>query len=123
MPRIASSAGCPAGASATGATSAAAHSPLRTRSNSDVQNASGVWRLTGPVTGVDTTTYSAAAPAQHAAHESATARHSAATGRRSSSRAHTVSTASAIPIANHAKNRGGHSPIRGCVPWTNIAAV
>ncbi len=77
----------------------------------------------GPVAGVEAMTYSIAAAVQQAIHESATARQSAATGRRSSSRAHTVTTASAIPIANHAKYRGSHSPICECVPDWNTTAV
>ncbi|GAA1779248.1 hypothetical protein GCM10009735_06910 [Actinomadura chokoriensis] len=85
-----------------------------------VQNMSGVWRLSGPAAGVAATTYSIAAAAQHAAHESDTARHSAATGRRSSSRAHTVTTASAIPIANQTKYRGSHRPICVCRSGTNM---
>src|SRR5690606_25513360 len=82
----------------------------------------GTCRVTGPVAGVAATTYSIAAAIQHAAQESETARHAHATGRRSSSRAHTVTTASAIPIANQTKNRGSHRPISGWRPWTNMAA-
>lgn len=122
MPRTAPSAGCPDGAIATGATSATAQSPLRTRSSTDVQNTSRASH-SGPVTGVAAITKSSAAAVQHAAHESATARHSSATGRRSSSRAHTVTTASAMPSANQTKKRGGHRPSRALWPGQNIAAV
>ncbi|GAA0573071.1 hypothetical protein GCM10009546_39720 [Actinomadura livida] len=89
----------------------------------DVQNPFGISRVRGPVAGVAATTYSIAAATQHAAHESDTARHTTATGRRSSSRAQTVTTASAIPIANQTKNLGSHRPSSGFRSGKNIRAV
>ncbi|GLZ10241.1 hypothetical protein Acsp04_04760 [Actinomadura sp. NBRC 104425] len=123
MPSAAPIAACPGGASATGATNATAHSPFSTRSNSEVHSASGVTRSSGPVTGVAAITYSRAAPSQHAPHASATVRHTCATGRRVSVRAHTVTTARAMPIANQMKNRGTHRPSSGRGCGTNIATV
>ncbi|GGV09220.1 hypothetical protein GCM10010182_30870 [Actinomadura cremea] len=111
MPSAAPIAACSGGASATGAANARAHAPNSTRCRTDVHGPPGSDRPSGPDAGVAATTNSIAAPTQHAAHESATALHSAATGRRSSSRAHTVTTARAMPIANQAKYRGGHTPI------------
>ena len=75
LPSTASITGCPAGANAIGATSATATSPNTTRCRTDVHSASGVCRVYGPVAGVAATTYSIAAAAQQAPHESATARH------------------------------------------------
>lgn len=120
MPSTPSITGCPAGANAIGATSATATSPNTTRCRTDVHSASGVCRVYGPVAGVAATTYSIAAAAQQAPHESATARHIAATGRRWSRRAHTVTTAIAMPIANHTKKCGSHRPICVCRSGTNM---
>ncbi|OLT10328.1 hypothetical protein BJF79_26250 [Actinomadura sp. CNU-125] len=111
MPSAAPIARCSGGASATGATNASAHAPNSTMCSTDVHGPPDSARLSGPVAGVAATTNSIAAATQHAAHESATALHSAATGRRSSSRAHTVTTASAMPSANQTKYRGSHTPI------------
>ncbi|GAA3946582.1 hypothetical protein GCM10023085_30960 [Actinomadura viridis] len=123
MPRTASSPGAPAGARATGATNAAAHRPYRSRSRTDVQNTSGVTRSSGPVAGVEAITYSSAAPAQQVRQEAATVAQPRATGPPGSSRAQTVTTARAIPIANQARKRGSQSPSSGRYPGTNIATV
>ncbi|GAA2423675.1 hypothetical protein GCM10010191_39720 [Actinomadura vinacea] len=103
LPRIACSGRWPGGASATGATNAAAHRPLTTRSSKDVQTTSCVTRSSGPVAGVEAMTYSSAAPVQQAGQESATVRHTRAAAPSGSRRAQTVRTASAIPIANQTK--------------------
>nr|BFE33592.1 hypothetical protein GCM10010200_058430 [Actinomadura rugatobispora] len=68
-------------------------------------------------------TYRSAAPAQHTPQEPAMVRHRRATGPSGSSRAQTVSTASAIPIANQAKKRGSQRPSSGWCSGTNIAVV
>jgi len=77
----------------------------------------------GPVIGVAQITSRLPAAAQHAPHEAATDRQNRAAEDSGSSRAHTVTTASAIPIANHAAYRIGHSPVCEGRPSTNIRPV